>query len=279
MNKIREDISKWPIEKRAKKLQEIFLQRMGYPLDLKHPRHFSEMQQWCKLYYHDPRITECVDKVTFKDYVKRVLGTDAYTAKLITVWHSPDEVSFDDLPQQCVIKSNCSSDGHNLAIVTDKSKLDWLALALEIKTHWFDRLGLHTNSFASYYYSVEPAVIVEEYLPALAGEQNEFKILYFHGKPQYVAVPGYEWKDGKKDKFVFNSFYSLDWKCQHVKYGRAQGGVQGRRTKARASVRDARPRKQTRLGFSVRARRLHRNVRVAVPHGAHVRFGRRLGTV
>lgn len=219
MNKIREDLSKWPIEKRAKKLQEIFLQRMGYPLDLHNPKSFSEMQQWCKLYYHDPRVTQCVDKVTFKDYVQSILGEAGWTAELYKVWHSPEEVSLRDLPKACVIKSNCSSDGKNLVIVTDKNKLNIHCLEQEIKSKWFDRLALHTNSFASYYYPVSPAVLIEEYLPTSNGIQSEYKILYFHGEPYCVTVPGYEWKGGQKDKFVCNSFYSLKWQCLPVRYG------------------------------------------------------------
>lgn len=219
MNKIREDISQWPIEKRAKKLQEIFLQRMGYPLDLRNPKSFSEMQQWCKLYYHDPRITQCVDKVTFKEYVRSILGGDKWTAKLYKVWHRAEDVSLEDLPEQFVIKSNCSSDGHNLVVVTDKRKRNLLALEAEIKTGWFDRLALHTNSFASYYYPVQPAVLAEEYLPASNEMQNEYKIMCFHGEPYCVTVPGYAWRDGQKDKFVSCSFYTLEWKCLPVRYG------------------------------------------------------------
>ena len=219
MNKIREDISQWPLEKRAKKLQEIFLGRMGYPLDLRNPKSFSEMQQWCKLYYHDPRITECVDKVTFKKYVRRIMGGGKWTAELHKVWYNPEEVSLNDLPEQCVIKSNCSSDGHNLIIVKNKNEFDLQELELNIKKKWFDRLGLHTNSFASYYYPVRPAVLVEEYLSVSDDIQSEYKVLYFHGEPYCVAVPAYEWKDGQKDKFCSYSFYSLDWKCLPVKYG------------------------------------------------------------
>ena len=102
-------------------------------------------------------------------------------------------------------------------MVTDKGQLDLLTLEQKIKAGWFDRLALHTNSFASYYYPVQPAVLVEEYLPV--GEQSEYKIWYFHGEPYCVAVPGYEWNEGQKDKFHSNSFYTLDWQCLPVRYG------------------------------------------------------------
>ena len=74
MNDIREDISRWPLAKRVETLKEIFKKKMGYELNLEHPRYFSEMMQWIKLFYHDPRMSVCADKVTFKDYVKSVRG-------------------------------------------------------------------------------------------------------------------------------------------------------------------------------------------------------------
>ena len=37
MNKIREDISKWPIEKRVEVLKKAFKEKMGYELDLDNP--------------------------------------------------------------------------------------------------------------------------------------------------------------------------------------------------------------------------------------------------
>ena len=43
MNKIMEDISKWPLEKREKFLQKVFEEKMGRPLNLENPKSFSEM--------------------------------------------------------------------------------------------------------------------------------------------------------------------------------------------------------------------------------------------
>ena len=163
MNRIREDISKWPLEKRVEKLKEIFKEKMGYGLNLENPRYFSEMMQWIKLFYHDPMMGKMIDKVAFKDYVKEQLG-DGYTANVYLVWESPDEVDLNNIPQKCAIKSNCSGDGNNIILVADKSKIELEKVANEIKGTWFDRLALHTNSFANYYYNVKPKVIVEEYL-------------------------------------------------------------------------------------------------------------------
>ena len=218
MNEIREDISKWTLAKRVETLKEIFKKKMGYELDLENPKYFSEMMQWIKLYYHDPRMSRCVDKVTFKDYIREQLGKDGYTAKLYQVWESPDEVDLDSVPDRCVIKSNCSSDGYNIIIVTDKGKLDKKRAEEEIKGSWFDKLALHTNSFASYYYDVKPKVIVEEYLADVASGADDCDIFCFHGEPKFLYVKSDHFDNGENLKDYPISFYTLDWEYMDVKY-------------------------------------------------------------
>ena len=151
MNKIMEDISKWSLEKREKFLQKVFEEKMGRSLNLENPKSFSEMIQWIKLYYHNPVMSRCADKVLFKEYIKEKLG-EGYSAKVYDVWETAEEVNLRDVPERCAVKSNCSSDGCNIMLITDKSKIDFDKAEKEIKTSWFDRLKLHTNSFANYYY-------------------------------------------------------------------------------------------------------------------------------
>ena len=94
-----EDISKWPLEKREIFLKKVFVEKMGRPLDLEAPQSFSEMIQWIKLYYHDPAMSRCADKVLFKEYIRERLG-DGYTAKIYEVWETADEVNIRNIPEQ-----------------------------------------------------------------------------------------------------------------------------------------------------------------------------------
>lgn len=214
MNKILEDISKWPLEKREDFLKKAFEEKMGRPLDLENPKSFSEMQQWIKLYYHDPVMSRCVDKVLFKEFIREKLG-EGYTAKIYTVWETPEEVNLRDIPEQCVVKSNCSSDGNNILIVSDKSRIDFDKLEKDIKENWFDRLKLHTNSFASYYYEVQPKVYVEEYFK----ESDDYDILCFHGEPKYLYVKTGHFINGINREVGYPmSFYTTDWKYMDAKY-------------------------------------------------------------
>ena len=214
MNKIMEDISKWPLEKREEYLQKVFEEKMGRPLNLENPKSFSEMIQWIKLYYHNPVMSRCADKVLFKEYIKEKLG-EGYTAKLYDVWEMPEEVNLRDIPEQCAVKSNCSSDGCNIKLITDKSKIDFDKAEKEIKTSWFDRLKLHTNSFANYYYEVQPKVYVEEYLE----EADDYDVLCFHGEPKFVYVKTEHFNNGVNREVGYPvSFYTTDWQYIDTKY-------------------------------------------------------------
>lgn len=214
MNKIMEDISKWPLEKREKFLQKAFLEKMGRPLNLETPESFSEMIQWIKLYYEDPVMSRCADKVLFKEYIKEKLG-EGYTAKTYNVWEKAEEVNLRDIPEQCAIKSNCSSDGCNIMLITDKSQIDFDKVENEIKTNWFDRLKLHTNSFANYYYKVKPKVYIEEYLE----EADDYDVLCFHGEPRFVYVKTEHFNNGINREVGYPmSFYTTDWKYIDAKY-------------------------------------------------------------
>ena len=212
-----EDISRWPIEKREEFLKEVFEKKMGRVLDLENPKSFSEMMQWIKLYYHDPVMGQCADKVLFKEFIREKLG-EGYTAEIYRIWEKPEEVNLKEIPKQCVIKSNCSSDGNNILLVSDKSKIDFEKAEKDIKENWFDRLKLHTNSFANYYYKVQPKVYVEEYLKEAKDSLDDYDIFCFHGEPRFIYVKTDHFENGMNRDNYPVSFYTTDWKHMNAKY-------------------------------------------------------------
>ena len=174
------------------------------------------MIQWIKLYYHDPIMSQCADKVLFKEFIKEKLG-EGYTAKTYAVWETAEEVNLRDIPEQCAVKSNCSSDGNNILLVTDKRKIDFDKAKKDITENWFDRMKLHTNSFANYYYGVQPKVYVEEYLDL--AEADDYDILCFHGEPKYIYVKTEHFVNGVNREVGYPvSFYTTDWKYIDAKY-------------------------------------------------------------
>ena len=217
MERILEDISKWSVEKRKARLDEVYKERIGMAINWEKPERFTEKVQWRKIFEHNPVFPRCVDKLSFKQYIRERIG-DGWTAPLIDVWHSPADVRIEILPRPCVIKSNCASDGKYIYIIKDKTELNLAEIEQQIKTYCFDRRYLHTNSFFNAYYSVNPCVIVEDYLSEVENGIDEYKFFCFDGEPKYVYHSDNHFKDNKNVNCTV-SFFDMQWNFLSVQYG------------------------------------------------------------
>ena len=94
-----------------------FRASMGKKLNLKNPQTFNEKLQWLKLYDRKPIYTTMVDKYEVKKYVAEKLGEE-YIIPTLGVWDNFDDIDFDKLPDQFVLK--CTHDSGGLVICKDK---------------------------------------------------------------------------------------------------------------------------------------------------------------
>ena len=92
-------------------------------LDLDAPKTFNEKLQWLKLYYYpkEPLVVQCADKYAVRSFIKKK-GYGNTLVPLIGCWKTSDEIDWDALPDQFVLKCNHGC-AYNI-IVTDKSKLN-----------------------------------------------------------------------------------------------------------------------------------------------------------
>ena len=88
----------------------------------KNPKTFNEKLQWLKLYNRKPEYTVMVDKYKVREYIAQMIGEE-YLIPLLGVWDDPEDIDFDALPDQFVLKCNHNS-GLGMCICKDKSKLD-----------------------------------------------------------------------------------------------------------------------------------------------------------
>lgn len=98
-----------------------FWVRMGKWPNIEHPQTFSEKLQWMKLHDRNPLYTKLVDKYEVKPIVAEKIGSK-YIIPTIGVWESADDIDFDSLPDQFVLK--CTHDSGGLVICKNKSKLN-----------------------------------------------------------------------------------------------------------------------------------------------------------
>lgn len=159
---------------------------LGYKLDLKNPKTFSEKLQWLKLYDRKPEYTVMVDKVKVKEYVASILGEE-YIIPTLGVWDDPDKIDFDALPDRFVLKCNHNS-GLGMYICKDKSKMNIEKVKEEL------RIGLKQNYFKGNrewpYKDVPRRIIAEQYIDPAPNVQDlpDYKWFCFNGEPKFCQV-------------------------------------------------------------------------------------------
>ena len=128
-------------------------------LNLKNPTSFNEKLQWLKLYNRKPEYTAMVDKYEVKRYVADKIGEE-YIIPTLGVWDKFDDIDFDALPDQFVLK--CTHDSGGLVICRDKTKLDKdaarrkIEASLKVNYYWRNREWPYKN--------VKPRIIAEQYM-------------------------------------------------------------------------------------------------------------------
>lgn len=165
-----------------------YKRRFGKKCDLKNPKSLNEKELWLKLntYYNHPLVTECVDKYLVRNYVKRA-GCGEILNELLGVWDNADEIDFDKLPEQFVLKGNHGC-GYNI-IVRDKSTLDIEETRKQL-TIWmkedFWKLYAETQ-----YKFIEKKIIAEKFLENKNNPESwieDYKFFCVNGIPECVMI-------------------------------------------------------------------------------------------
>lgn len=169
-----------------KYLKLMFRATIGKKLDLDDPLTFNEKLQWLKLYNRKPEYTIMADKYLVRDYVAKTIGEE-YLIPLLGVWDDPDEIDFDTLPNQFVLKCNHNS-GLGMCICKDKSKLN----IKEVKKNL--RKGLKQDYYLTgrewVYKDIPRKIIAEKYITDSDNSDTltDYKFFCFNGKADCVML-------------------------------------------------------------------------------------------
>lgn len=176
-----------------------FIYRMGYKLNLDTPRTYNEKLQWLKLNYHKSIMTTMVDKDAAKKYVADLIGEE-YIIPTLGVWDTVDEIDFDKLPKQFVLK--CTHDSGGLVVCKAKSSLDVEKAKSKL------RRALKNNYYYSNrewpYLNVPRRIICEQYMEDESGyELKDYKWFCFDGEPKALFIATDRQVPGEETKFDF----------------------------------------------------------------------------
>lgn len=187
--------------------------RFHQKLNLKNPRTFSEKIQWLKLYDRRPEYSMMVDKHEVKKYVADAIGKE-YIIPTINVWDSFDQIDFDSLPNQFVLK--CTHDSGGLVICTDKATFDIAAAKKKIESSMKAKYYYHGREWS--YKAVKPRIIAEEYMEdTTTKDLRDYKFFAFDGdvKMLFIATERQEKNSETKFDFFDADFNHLDFRNGH----------------------------------------------------------------
>ena len=174
----------------------------GKHLNLASPTTFSEKLQWLKLNAKNPLKAQCADKYDVRKYVSSC-GYEGLLNELYGVWNSVDDINFDKLPKQFVLKGAHGS-GFNL-IVKNKQDVNWFAWKWIMRTWlWQD---IYWSGREWVYKDLPKRIIAEKYLEDSYGELRDYKFFCFNGKPTFMQL-----EVGRNTKQNTRNFYDLEWK-------------------------------------------------------------------
>ena len=156
---------------------------MGKKLNLINPQTFNEKLQWLKLHDKKDLYTTLVDKYEVKKYVKNIIGEE-YIIPTICIYDKLEDINFDDLPNQFVMK--CTHDSGGLLICKDKSKLN-IKEAKKNINKFFKRKYFYIHREWPYK-NIKPRILIEKYITNKKGVLDDFKLQTFNGKVAYSFV-------------------------------------------------------------------------------------------
>ena len=181
--------------------------RMGKWPNLKHPQLFTEKIQWLKMNNRKPEYTIMVDKYAVKEYVANIIGKQ-YIIPTLDVWEKTEDIDFDCLPNQFVLKTTHGGGGCDVIVCKDKRKFDKEAALVKLTT------SLTSDLFKKFrewpYKNVPKRIIAEKFMQVENAEEGsdlkDYKFFCFNGKVRFFKIDF--------DRFVEHhaNYYSPDGK-------------------------------------------------------------------
>lgn len=196
-------------------LELLFYFKLGYVLDLDKPRTFNEKLQWLKLYNRNPLYTQMVDKYLVKEIVANKIGS-RFVIKTLALWDKPEDINWESLPNEFVLKTTSGGGCSGVVICKDKSILD--------KNEVVEKLNRSINSSIYVlsrewpYKNLKPKVLAEQLLKDSDGRDIlDYKFYCFDGVPRVMLIASERFKS----PHAYFDYY--DMQGNHLPF--CQGGL------------------------------------------------------
>lgn len=162
--------------------------KTGRKLDLKNPQRFTEKLQWYKLNYRDPVMKQCVDKYEVRSFINS-LGLTHVLNECYGVYDNADDVEFDKLPNQFVLKDTLGGGGLSVIICKDKASAN-LDEYRSVMKKWTNAYTGKSLGREWVYEGRKHRIIAEKYIDSeeKKGGLIDYKFFCFNGKTEFMYV-------------------------------------------------------------------------------------------
>ena len=175
----------------------------GKKLNWKNPTNLSEKLLWLNRYDCNPLKIQCADKYRMKEYVADC-GLDAINVPLIGVWDRVEDIDWDKLPNQFVLKMN---NGCGTNIICKDKKLLNKEETIQKVSKWFNVSFFRPYNEQHYKY-IKPCILAEQYLPSIDLYQTDYKIQVINGEPYCILICADRDKNGHAQLFSYDLLWN-----------------------------------------------------------------------
>ncbi|MBQ8422419.1 MAG: glycosyl transferase [Bacteroidales bacterium] len=187
---------------------------MHKKLNLNNPKTFNEKLQWLKLYNRKPEYTTMVDKYAVKEYVASKIG-ESYIIPTLGVWDKPEDIDWDSMPNQFVLKTTHGGGNLGVVVVKDKLSIDKEVIIQNLKKSM--KLDLYKRNREWPYKNVPKRILAEAFLEdKTTQELRDYKFFCFDGKVKALFIAtDRQTREEPYFNFFDGDFNSLDFKQGH----------------------------------------------------------------
>lgn len=192
----------------------LFRSVLGYDMNWSDPQDLNEKINWFKLYGDTRDWVRLADKYRMRKYVTE-RGYADMLVPLIGKWERVEDIDWDALPDQFVMKMNNGSG--DILICTNKSNLDIDSWKKKYKRLFRRKFGTELGEL--HYAKMKPCLIAEQLLdinkqPIETTSLIDYKLWCFDGEVAYIMTCS-----DRKDGIVDLATYDLTWQ-KHPEYNR-----------------------------------------------------------
>lgn len=166
-----------------------FQKTFGFALREDAPVWWSEKLMLLKMrdYNRSPLVRQCANKYAVRDYVRKC-GCGELLLETYGVWDNANDIPFDELPPDCILKTTMGCGLQNHVIIRNGQLPDHAAAVRTLQSALHDRYYL---DYAEMQYApgsdYKPQIYCERLVSSPAGAMPpDYKVYCFHGEPHYV---------------------------------------------------------------------------------------------